>query len=148
MIRRHPLFAAVIFIFFAAPSRAAAPLPWNAAPQPFAFADFTWVNGNSRTRDLPLDPKALTGEFRSYTSYIFDFAHPSDHTLSGYRYLSVADQRLAVLREVQRPAGSCTISSPDPPARSCRPGRPICGGPRAGSTSRCWSSCEPPAAAG
>src|SRR5258708_2119316 len=32
---------------------------------PFAFADFTWLNGNSRTKDSPLDSKVFTGEFRA-----------------------------------------------------------------------------------
>ena len=62
------------------PPAAAAPAPAAAAAVPFAFADFTWMNGNARTKDSPLDTKAFTGEFRVDTSYIFDFAHPSDHT--------------------------------------------------------------------
>jgi hypothetical protein len=33
-------------------------------PEPFAFADFTWLNGNSRQKDSVLDTKAFTGEFR------------------------------------------------------------------------------------
>ena len=52
-------------------------------PEPFAFADFTWVNGNSRTKDSPLATKYFTPEFRADTSYIYDFNHPQDHTLSG-----------------------------------------------------------------
>jgi hypothetical protein len=52
-------------------------------PQPFAFADFTWLNGNSRTTESPLDTKVFTGEFRADTSFIFHFNHPADHTLSG-----------------------------------------------------------------
>jgi hypothetical protein len=32
--------------------------------EPFAFADFTWLNGNPRTHDSPLDTKVFTGEFR------------------------------------------------------------------------------------
>jgi hypothetical protein len=59
------------------------PPPPAVAPQPFAFADFTWLNGNPRTKDSPLDSKVFTGEFRVDTSYIFHFAHPSDHTLDG-----------------------------------------------------------------
>jgi hypothetical protein len=51
--------------------------------EPFAFADFTWLNGNSRTTDSPLDTKYFTPEFRADTSYIMDFHHPSDHTLVG-----------------------------------------------------------------
>jgi hypothetical protein len=51
--------------------------------EPFAFADWTWLNGNSRTKESPLDTKYFTPEFRADTSYIYDFAHPQDHTLSG-----------------------------------------------------------------
>lgn len=65
----------------AGPARGPAAAP--DAPAPFAFADFTWLNGNARTRDAPLDTKAFTGELRVDTSYIFHFAHPADHTLSG-----------------------------------------------------------------
>src|SRR5258708_39748455 len=74
--------AAAAFADAAAP---AAPTPPEAPPAavPFAFADFTWLNGNSRTKDSPLQTKAFTGEFRADTSYIFDFAHPKDHTLGG-----------------------------------------------------------------
>ena len=62
-------------------STATAITPEPAAP--FAFADFTWLNGNPRTKDSPLDTKFFTGEFRVDTSYIDDFNHPVDHTLSG-----------------------------------------------------------------
>jgi hypothetical protein len=51
--------------------------------EPFAFADFTWLNGNSRTTESPMDTKYFTPEFRADTSYIEDFNHPSDHTLVG-----------------------------------------------------------------
>ena len=51
--------------------------------EPFSYADWTWLNGNSRTKDSPLDTKYFTPEFRSDTSYIYDFAHPQDHTLTG-----------------------------------------------------------------
>jgi hypothetical protein len=51
--------------------------------EPFAFADFTWLNGTSRTKESPLDTKVFTGEFRADTSYIYDFNHPGDHTLVG-----------------------------------------------------------------
>jgi hypothetical protein len=53
------------------------------AESPFAFADFTWLNGNSRTKESPLDSKVFTGEFRADISYIYDLNHPQDHTLSG-----------------------------------------------------------------
>ncbi|HEY2824928.1 MAG TPA: outer membrane beta-barrel protein [Gemmatimonadales bacterium] len=52
-------------------------------PQPFAFADFTWLNGNSRQKDAVLDSKYFTGEFRVDVSYVGDFNGPRDHTLVG-----------------------------------------------------------------
>ncbi|HEY4307542.1 MAG TPA: outer membrane beta-barrel protein [Gemmatimonadaceae bacterium] len=52
-------------------------------PDPFAFADFTWLNGNPRTTDSPLKTANFTGEFRADVSYIGDFNHPKDHTLIG-----------------------------------------------------------------
>lgn len=53
------------------------------AAEPFAFADFTWLNGNSRQKDFPLDTKYFTGEFAVDTNYVYDFAMPKDHTLIG-----------------------------------------------------------------
>ncbi len=57
--------------------------PAGTKAEPFAFADFTWLNGNPRTKESPLDTKVFTGEFRADTSYIYDFAHPQDHSLGG-----------------------------------------------------------------
>ena len=34
-------------------------------PAPFAFGDFTWLNGNSRQATSVLDSKYFTGEFRA-----------------------------------------------------------------------------------
>src|SRR4051812_16259456 len=50
---------------------------------PFAFADFTWLNGTSRQSVSVLDTKAFTGEFRADVSYIAQSHHPKDHTLVG-----------------------------------------------------------------
>lgn len=50
---------------------------------PFGFGDFTWLNGNPRTKDSILDTKYFTGEFRVDSSYIYDYNHPIDHTLVG-----------------------------------------------------------------
>ncbi len=62
----------------------AAPEPAaEAAAEPFAFADFTWLNGNPRTTDSPMSTKVFTGEFRLDTSYIYDLNHPQDDTLVG-----------------------------------------------------------------
>ena len=53
------------------------------AADPFAFGDFTWLNGNPRTKTAVLDSKYFTGEFRADISYIYDWNHPQDHTLVG-----------------------------------------------------------------
>ncbi|MGA9647384.1 MAG: hypothetical protein WBQ76_15810, partial [Candidatus Korobacteraceae bacterium] len=36
-----------------------------AKPAPFSFADFSWLNGNSRIKDVPLDTKFFTPEIRA-----------------------------------------------------------------------------------
>jgi hypothetical protein len=51
--------------------------------EPFAFADFTWLNGNSREKDVPLDTKFFTPEIRVDVDYIYDFHNPKDDTISG-----------------------------------------------------------------
>jgi hypothetical protein len=57
----------------------------NKAPasEPFAFADFTWLNGNPRTKQVPLDTKFFTPEIRADVDYVYDFAHPKDDTIGG-----------------------------------------------------------------
>src|SRR6185437_6878010 len=45
----------------------------TAKPAPFAFADFTWLNGTSRQSASVLDTKYVTGEFRLDARYIYDF---------------------------------------------------------------------------
>ena len=89
--------APILALFFAAApavsaqSTVAAPVT-SASPdsqakasvkEPFAFADFTWLNGNSRQKYFVLDTKAFTGEFRADVNYIAQFNHPQDHTLVG-----------------------------------------------------------------
>jgi hypothetical protein len=53
------------------------------ATEPFAFADFTWLNGNARTKESPTDTKFFTPEVRADVDYIYDFNHPKDNTISG-----------------------------------------------------------------
>jgi hypothetical protein len=50
---------------------------------PFAFADFTWLNGASRNKDTVLDTKFFTPEARFDTHYMEDFNQPIDHTIVG-----------------------------------------------------------------
>jgi len=51
--------------------------------EPFAFADFTWLNGNARTKDTPYATKFFTPEIRADVDYIYDFNHPKDDTIGG-----------------------------------------------------------------
>ena len=53
------------------------------ASDPFAFADFTWLNGNPRTREIPMDTKFFTPEIRSDVDFVYDFRHPKDDTIGG-----------------------------------------------------------------
>jgi hypothetical protein len=53
------------------------------ATEPFSFADFTWLTGNARTKEVPLDTKFFTPEIRADVDYIYDFNHPKDNTISG-----------------------------------------------------------------
>ena len=52
-------------------------------PEPFSFADFTWLNGNSRIKEVPFQNAFFTPEIRADISYIYDFAHPQDDTIGG-----------------------------------------------------------------
>jgi hypothetical protein len=51
--------------------------------EPFSFADFTWLNGNARTKEVPMDTKFFTPEIRADVSYIYDFNNPKDDTIGG-----------------------------------------------------------------
>ncbi len=57
--------------------------PKDPHSQPFAFADFTWLNGNPRTVDTPYATKFFTPEVRADVSYTYDFHHPQDDTIVG-----------------------------------------------------------------
>jgi hypothetical protein len=65
-----------------ASSNPAAPSEQKAA-EPFAFADFTWLNGNSRQQYAVLDTKYFTPEISVDTNYSYNFNHPVDHTQVG-----------------------------------------------------------------
>ncbi len=55
----------------------------NEKPAPFAFGDFSWLNGNSRVKDVPFDTKFFTPEIRADVDYVYDFRHPKDDTIGG-----------------------------------------------------------------
>jgi hypothetical protein len=85
------------------PSKQAAAAPATPAPQhvlpealeapeattgvdnftPFAYGDFTWLNGTPRNKDTVLDTKFFTPEIRFDTHYMEDFNQPIDHTMGG-----------------------------------------------------------------
>src|SRR5262249_50903441 len=51
--------------------------------EPFAFADWTWLNGNPRTKEPAFDSKFFTPEVRVDVAYHYDFNHPKDDTIGG-----------------------------------------------------------------
>jgi hypothetical protein len=51
--------------------------------EPFSDADWTWLNGNARTKEIFWDTKFFTPEIRFDTNYVADFNHPTDHTIGG-----------------------------------------------------------------
>jgi Putative beta-barrel porin-2, OmpL-like. bbp2/Carboxypeptidase regulatory-like domain len=77
------------------PMPAAVAIPQDAKPTPtpgppavdlqtpFAFADFTWLNGTPRNKDTVVDTPFFTPEVRFDTHYMEDFNQPIDHTIVG-----------------------------------------------------------------
>jgi hypothetical protein len=71
------------------PPEAQAALPETSPPakpakaEPFAFADWTWLNGNSRVKEPPFDTKFFTPEVQADVDYIIDLNHPKDDTIAG-----------------------------------------------------------------
>jgi hypothetical protein len=76
-----------------APAPAAGAAPQNQAPEaaapavdlqtPFADYDWTWLNGNPRTKDVAFDSKFFTPEIRADLTYTYDFNKPSDDSMGG-----------------------------------------------------------------
>jgi hypothetical protein len=60
-----------------------APETKPAKAEPFAFADWTWLNGNPRTKEPAFDSKFFSPEVRVDVAYHYDFNHPKDDTISG-----------------------------------------------------------------
>jgi hypothetical protein len=65
----------------AAPAGASTEKPKPA--EPFAYADWTWLNGNPRTKQPAFDSKFFTPEIRTDVAYHYDFNHPKDDTIGG-----------------------------------------------------------------
>jgi hypothetical protein len=51
--------------------------------EPFSDADWTWLNGNPRTKDIYWDTKFFTPEIRADMHYVYDYNHPADHSMGG-----------------------------------------------------------------
>jgi hypothetical protein len=74
-----------------APQRPSAPAkgepvvpPEKAKPtEPFAYADWTWLNGTPRNKDAVWDSKFFTPEIRFDTNFVQSFNHPRDDSLGG-----------------------------------------------------------------
>jgi Putative beta-barrel porin-2, OmpL-like. bbp2 len=50
---------------------------------PFSDWDWTWLNGNPRTKEAAFDSKFFTPEIRADVTYTYDFNKPIDNTISG-----------------------------------------------------------------
>jgi hypothetical protein len=62
------------------PTPASPPAP---AAEPFAFGDFTWMNGTSRQHSRALDTRYFTPQLDLDVNYTYSFAHPNDDTVVG-----------------------------------------------------------------
>jgi len=67
---------------------------------PFAFGDFTWLNGNPRNKDVAFDTPFFTPEVRFDTHFMTDFNQPRDHTMGGatesFRSGEVHEEQISV----------------------------------------------------
>jgi opacity protein-like surface antigen len=75
-----------------------APAPVPSAPaeekpaEPFAFGDFTWLNGANRQHKALLDSDVFTGSFLLDVNYTNSLAHPIDNTVVGSTAISRNDE--------------------------------------------------------
>ncbi len=72
----------------AAPTPATPPPAEEKPSEPFAFGDFTWLNGTSRQRKAVLDTPYFTPEFLLDVNYTSSTNHPIDNTVVGSTALS------------------------------------------------------------
>src|SRR5260370_27329392 len=64
-------------------SPAATQVPEKKKIEPFSDADWTWLNGNPRTKEIYWDSKFFTPEIRADSNYVSYFNHPTDHSFGG-----------------------------------------------------------------
>jgi Putative beta-barrel porin-2, OmpL-like. bbp2 len=74
-------------------SKPASPTPQQPAKiEPFSDADWTWLNGSPRTKEIFWDTKFFTPEIRADVNYVYDFNHPTDHSMGGSSELFRTDE--------------------------------------------------------
>src|SRR6202451_1019071 len=79
----------------AGPTTSASTSAEAAAPakiDPFSDHDWTWLNGNPRTKDIYWDSKFFTPEIRADTTYTYDFNRPIDNSMGGSSELFRANE--------------------------------------------------------
>ncbi|HYM20358.1 MAG TPA: outer membrane beta-barrel protein [Candidatus Kapabacteria bacterium] len=59
------------------------PAAQDSVGEPFAWGDFTWINGNDRRHTALLDSKYVTGRVLVDANYTASNQHPIDHTVIG-----------------------------------------------------------------
>jgi len=65
------------------PAQADAAIEKPKPAEPFAYADWTWLNGTPRNKDVVWDSEFFTPEIRLDAHYVMDFDHPKDDTMGG-----------------------------------------------------------------
>ena len=82
----------------AAPAPAAAPVVDEQTP--FAFGDFSWLNGSPRNKKVAFDSPFFTPEVRFDTHYMDDLNNPIDHTIGGstesFRSGEIQEEQISV----------------------------------------------------
>lgn len=83
----HQIALAVVGIILSSITLAARAMPLSGdttgKAEPFAWGDFTWVQGNSRQTKTLLATKYFTGGLTMDMNYNYSFHQPKDHTNSG-----------------------------------------------------------------
>ena len=59
---------------------------------PFAYADWTWLNGTPRNKDVVWDSKFFTPEIRFDTHFVTSFNHPKDDSMGGSSEIFRSDE--------------------------------------------------------
>ncbi|MDP4221286.1 MAG: outer membrane beta-barrel protein [Bacteroidota bacterium] len=76
-------FMVVQSLFAQSPSSSAPDTTAVQSSEPFAWGDFTWINGNDRRHTALLDSKYVTGRVLLDANYTASNQHPVDHTVIG-----------------------------------------------------------------